>query len=457
MKSYKLWCGILAFAVLCTVSASAATYHVSNSGNDGNSGTNSLSPWQTIAQVMKFKPKLQPGDSVLFQRGGVWYEQLDVSGVNGTASAPITFGNYGLGDLPVIDGGSTRQFGIVAGYSPTYSLYDSVGSTYITIDGFEVRNTTEGGIIFIDYPFTGLVVQNNYVHDLGYGAYPGACSGCYQVDHGYGGSSAIAFFFWKISPSGIKFLNNTVKVVGGHNCMMIDGDTGGPVIQGNFVGPGCSHNSIDFKNSQNMLVIQNNLNCEGSITVNGSVYPSCNGHATFALNDNTNVPSYTMRATIEQNVMHQGSPKAGGCFASVAPYAGPISLNFYNNTCYLDNGAPWPFYLESCLRGGTLAIENNVFYGGGKSTMGGTSCNITWDYNDKYQNAGDGSGSHDLSVDPLFVNPNGMDFHLQAMSPVLNAGNPNIIPGVTWMGALGTGTSPSSTSPSDTTPPTPRP
>jgi hypothetical protein len=28
-----------------------------------------------------------------------------------------------------------------------------------------------------------------------------------------------------------------------------------------------------------------------------------------------------------------------------------------------------------------------------------------------------------------------MDFHLQSGSPVLNTGNPGIIPGVTWMGA----------------------
>ena len=43
---------------------------------------------------------LQPRDVVLFRRGRVWRGQLTVSS-SGTAAAPITFGAYGSGNLPI--------------------------------------------------------------------------------------------------------------------------------------------------------------------------------------------------------------------------------------------------------------------------------------------------------------------------------------------------------------------
>jgi hypothetical protein len=42
-----------------------------------------------------FEPSLRQGDCVLFQRGGVWFEKLRISGIHGTQTYPITFGNYG--------------------------------------------------------------------------------------------------------------------------------------------------------------------------------------------------------------------------------------------------------------------------------------------------------------------------------------------------------------------------
>ncbi len=410
--------------------SSGNDYYVSNSGNDANPGTSPSSAWKTVAKVVSFEPKLEPGDRVRFQRGGVWEEQLDISNVNGTPSAPITFGNYGSGNLPVIDGGSTRKFGIVSAYGSAVGINDGA-STYVTINGFEVRNTTLGGIIFTDHPATGVVIENNYVHNTGYGAYPGACSGCFHVDdNNYGFNEGIAFFNWKTSKSGIKILNNTVKITGGHNSIMVDGDTGGPIIRGNSVGPGCSHNCIDFKASVGVVVAKNTVNCMGTVTVNGQSYPSCNGNGIFALQH----PSFTLTATFEQNVDYGAAP-GYACFGlQTQGGTGPISAKIYNNTCYAGGTGMVPFYIDSCA-GGALDIQNNVLDGGNAHM--GSSCNVTWDYNDKYQTTNGGSGAHDLSVDPGFVDPAGMDFHLKATSPVLKAGNPNLLPGVTWMGALG--------------------
>jgi len=80
--------------------AGATTYYVDAiHGDDANNGTSLSTPWQTIAKVNSVK--LNPGDFVLFKRGVIWREQLDVVN-SGTVGHPITFGAYGNGSLPTI-------------------------------------------------------------------------------------------------------------------------------------------------------------------------------------------------------------------------------------------------------------------------------------------------------------------------------------------------------------------
>ena len=70
----------------------AATYYVADAGSDSNNGTSPFTPWQTIAKVNS--STFQPGDSILFNRGDTWREQLTVSS-SGSPGNPITFGAYG--------------------------------------------------------------------------------------------------------------------------------------------------------------------------------------------------------------------------------------------------------------------------------------------------------------------------------------------------------------------------
>src|SRR5438552_4033848 len=143
---------LLAFVPVAT----AATYYVSNSGSNSNPGT-LAAPWQTIFKVQSILGSLQPGDSVLFERAGIWYQELHLSNLNGSAGSPITFGNYGTGNLPIIDGGGTvdsvnlkitgtnvRQWCIGGNIGSAYSQI-----SYVTIDGFECRNTSAYGIVFM--------------------------------------------------------------------------------------------------------------------------------------------------------------------------------------------------------------------------------------------------------------------------------------------------------------------
>ncbi|HOY30169.1 MAG TPA: hypothetical protein PLR96_14465, partial [Flavobacteriales bacterium] len=81
----------------------ATTYHISPSGSDTNNGTSQATPWRTIARLQQVSASLQPGDQVLFQRGGTYPGHLTVNS-NGSAAQPIVIGSYGAGALPVISG-----------------------------------------------------------------------------------------------------------------------------------------------------------------------------------------------------------------------------------------------------------------------------------------------------------------------------------------------------------------
>jgi len=106
---------LLAIVLILPVSGWGATYYVDNAGNDSCDGTSQnldLSgscAWQTIAKVNA--STFQPGDFILFKRGGMWREQLTARS-SGNATNMITIGGYGAGDKPVINGSE-----IITGWS----------------------------------------------------------------------------------------------------------------------------------------------------------------------------------------------------------------------------------------------------------------------------------------------------------------------------------------------------
>ena len=89
-------------ALLWCSAASATTYYVSNSGTDSAGCTTVANPCKTLGYVDNpANITLNPGDSVLMQRGGVWNEQL-IPPASGTAGSPIIFDAYGTGAAPVL-------------------------------------------------------------------------------------------------------------------------------------------------------------------------------------------------------------------------------------------------------------------------------------------------------------------------------------------------------------------
>lgn len=97
-----LCCGMTAAQYQVILGGSASlTYYISNIGSDSNTGLSPGSPWLTVAKVNA--STFNPGDHVLFQKSGLWREQLTVPS-SGSSNNPITFGAYGSGAAPIING-----------------------------------------------------------------------------------------------------------------------------------------------------------------------------------------------------------------------------------------------------------------------------------------------------------------------------------------------------------------
>jgi hypothetical protein len=71
-------------------------------GDDEASGRSRATAWRSLEKVNE--AAFEPGDTVLFRRGGTWTGPLTLS-AKGTAKRPITIGVYGSGPRPRLTGG----------------------------------------------------------------------------------------------------------------------------------------------------------------------------------------------------------------------------------------------------------------------------------------------------------------------------------------------------------------
>lgn len=95
---------ILLALLLPSFYAFAAVFHLAENGDDSNTvvqAQNPATPWKTLGRLNS--AALAPGDSVLFRRGDAFSGTITVT-VSGNPGAPIVYGAYGSGSLPVIRG-----------------------------------------------------------------------------------------------------------------------------------------------------------------------------------------------------------------------------------------------------------------------------------------------------------------------------------------------------------------
>jgi hypothetical protein len=136
--------GSLAAQILAPIVAGGpqcCTYYISNTGSDSANGLTPTTAKQTIAAVNALT--LLPGQSVGFKRGGTWRETL-TPGQSGAAGSPITFGSYGSGAQPIINGADV--------FTPWTS--QAVGASG-NVAKADMRLSTISGTAFVDFGAAG--------------------------------------------------------------------------------------------------------------------------------------------------------------------------------------------------------------------------------------------------------------------------------------------------------------
>ena len=107
--------------------AIAASYYVSPSGNDANTGLTTSAAWKSPSYAAS---KAVAGDTI-YLMDGTWYDQHVVFKSRGTSSSPITMKAYS--GTPVLDGVDKTGIGI-----KVYS------SSWINVEGIKVKNYQYG-------------------------------------------------------------------------------------------------------------------------------------------------------------------------------------------------------------------------------------------------------------------------------------------------------------------------
>ncbi|MBQ2677255.1 MAG: hypothetical protein IJF54_07660 [Clostridia bacterium] len=208
---------LLSVSAVAAISVSAAetdptlgngtTYYVdSDGGNDSNSGTSSSAAWKTLSKVNS--TTFQPGDNILFKKGGVWTGTLYPKG-SGEKGAPITISSYGTGTaMPLIDGNGVQ---FVQGGSWIDAAVYFCNQSYWTVQNLEIVNDSEtlgdrAGIHF-DNSTTrttryGITIRNNKVHNIASNGNAG--------DHGRIAGICVWSRSWYNSFSDVLIENNEV-------------------------------------------------------------------------------------------------------------------------------------------------------------------------------------------------------------------------------------------------------
>lgn len=403
--------------------SSATNYYVSTT--DGNNSDNGLTPataWLNLSKVASQQGSFNPGDSILFKRGGQYPGSINIT-VSGSAGNPIVFGAYGTGDMPMFTGNSGA---VISG------LFYFNNQNYLTFDNLEIKDLTLVGTPldtlanirigwYVDGTSNHNIIQNCKVSYIGDGlSFVGGTNTVTHCDFGYlrlivntpGG-----FDDFGANPVDIQSANNTVTYNYFHNtiCPSYDFGSDGGAIE--FYNPsgGIDNNFIAYNKMELNVGV-----CEitGSGSNNSFVYNILiNNGATIYFHNNfsatflgwkyyNNVIIETIASAVGDNIIFGNQ---GGNFAS-----GQIEI--VNNIFYLTTG------MKVSNNGTNLTHTNNVYYNfsGGSSlgyTAGGTELTTSsaiwkgttgseydWDFHPA--DSATLSGGADVSITPDYFGQN---------------------------------------------------
>jgi hypothetical protein len=383
----------ICLVLLLSSFAFPTTYYVdSKSGRDDNNGTSIASPWKTISKVNSFH--FNAGDEILFKRGEVWKETIIVNR-DGSSSSPIIYGAYGSGEPPLLDGSSSREYGI-----------HMINRKHIVIEGFNIRNT-KGSSVRIQKSET-ITIRDNEMFVTGR-------AGVFIEE------SANSL----ISGNNMSTPSNSYNVqtdgIYGQRNSFITYDGNKIVISNQHVYQHCDAIQLYLEESatiKNNYIEQNNTksgNAQG-------IYCSVNS-GTFRIYNNVGYGMFTTsglikfinlgissgKAEIVNNTLYGGG---GGLFQT-----DDTQIIFKNNIIASEGSNPLVVFSKA------VGSKSDVNYNLYRNNRSGS--NVIF-YKGKVYNLSDwkksGFGQQSLEGDPRFVNVSLNDFNLNSNSPAVDKG-----------------------------------
>ena len=453
---------VLFFIALSQCCLASTYYFSSRFGDDSRSSEqakNSLTPWKTLDKLNSFAASIRPGDFVLFNKGDVWTGATLTTMCNG-----ITFGNYGSGELPVIDGGTGVAINIARDFSLNQTVdgiaFKMTGTKGMVVQLGNIWNDTDIGMSncriknCVFYGGVQLLGSYNFFENniVDGSTNDGNGNGIWEhhkfCHHNIYTGNTISNFtvrgIWTmINTHDCIFENNII-----HDCQVAGIDLDGAyhvdyghTIRNNKI-YNCPEYSIALENAFDSNINGNYMYSGGHSYIYAINYEQCevmDGHGA------TNGIGAMLNTTISGNIMTGG----GIDFTSVAIGIYKVGgINVYNNSIYDFKSRFFNLDYASASEVPMIRLVNNVF-----STIESpswyamisfsTNENVLAedDYNCFYNNglsdiysdystgnqkslaqykASTGKGLHSISVNPLFVSTN--DLHLQKTSPCIDAG-----------------------------------
>ncbi len=344
-------------------------YYVSTSGRDSNDGSFD-SPWASLNHAIEVAGA---GDTIMMRGGEYSTNEVRIRGDRGMGGSPgqyLTIKSY-PGEVASVGG----------------SRWMDLEADFVRIEGLHFRMPYS-----LDVGGEGNQIINNTFYGLQPDYAAIMCGGTNNLIQGNrieitGGGSTLDHGIYLLNSTGITIRGNYISGFYGYGIHMYDEDKG-------------DHRPKPYEN----ILIEGN-------TVVGS--PNRSGIILGAHDSTVSIDNVVIR----NNVVHSNAD------AGILIKYEPISnILIYNNVIY---GNASGISILTAIN--HLEIVNNILASnrGGHIEISGNLTNSTITHNLYDQPSSVGSGAsddHPIFANPLFVDANSGDFHLQAGSPAIDAG-----------------------------------